>query len=154
LPSAATTSGCSPRLRIATHQTKRLETDTWNFDEPELLAELGSALRVEALPFLSRVERPEDAARVAALQQKPQDFYVQQAVAYGFALGGDVERATIALDRLTLLLGEETEPYRWKQDLAQTVESLKNEVRDDLEAGQRRLEAWRRETAKHLGVGQ
>jgi hypothetical protein len=124
----------------------------WNADAPELLSKLDTALKQEALPFLSNIQSPRDTASAAESLQKSKDPYVQQAIAYGFARGGEVGQAIAALAQLVRMFNVQ-EQYAWQREMAQRAEALAAELRDNPLAAQGRLAAWEADTAKKLSLG-
>ena len=123
----------------------------WNAEAPALISELEATLKREALPFLSGVQSPKDAAHAAASLQKSGDPYVQQAIAYAFARGGDAQRAVAALTQLVGML-DIKEQYPWQQEMQRRAEVLKAELRDNPSVAHQRLELWETETTKQLGL--
>jgi len=121
----------------------------WNADAPGLLSELDTALKQEALPFLANIQSPRDTASAAKSLQKSKDPYVQQAIAYGFARGGDVGQAIAALAQLVRMFNVQ-EQYPWQQEMAERAQALAAELRDNPLGARARLEAWEAETAKKL----
>lgn len=123
----------------------------WNADAPGLISELDAALKREAVPFLSGVQSPQDVARAAASLQKSGDPYVQQAIAYAFARGGDVQQAATALTQLVRAL-DLKEQYPWQREMQRRAEVLKAELRDNPSVARQRLESWEVETTKQIGL--
>lgn len=123
----------------------------WNADTPNLISELDTALKREALPFLSRIQSPLDAASAAASLDKLGDPYVQQTIAYAFARAGEVQRAAIALSELARML-DVKEQHSWQQEMTQRADALRVELQDNPTAAQRRLESWQTETTRMLGL--
>jgi hypothetical protein len=123
----------------------------WNADEPGLRSELCTAVTEQALPFLKSIQAPIDTARAAASLRKTKDPYVQQAIAYSFARGGDVEQAILGLSQLVGMLNMK-ENYLWQQEIARRAEALAAELLDNPSAALGRLEATEAETAKKLGL--
>src|SRR5947209_27626 len=122
---------------------------TWNADDPNLVAELGTALKREAFPFLSGAQTPSDVARAASSLKLSGDFYVQQAVAYALARAGNAEGAAAALEQLVRLLDTPVKPG-WQHEMIDRAMSLKAKVADDPPAAQRQLDEWEAESAHAL----
>ena len=122
---------------------------SWNADAPNLVLELGSALKHEALPFLLPIESPHDVARVAMSMRLPQDPHIQQAIAYSLARIGDMGKAIPALDELTRLLDMQVS---WQSEMAHEAEVLKSKLLANPADGQCQLEAWEAESARKLGL--
>src|SRR4051812_14991440 len=77
---------------------------TWNADAPDTVEKLRVLLEREALPFLSSVQTPRDAAEALRSLERSADPVVCQAIAYARARAGDVERATADLDSFIRLV--------------------------------------------------
>ena len=123
--------------------------DRWNADAPNLLAELGAALKHEALPFLGGIESLHDVAKAATSLQTSQDPYVQEAIAYALARAGDVEQAAMALDQLVGLLDEKVP---WQCEMADRARALKSQIVSNPADVQRQLAAWEAESVHNLGL--
>ncbi len=123
----------------------------WNVEPLGLISDLDAALKREALPFLSSVQSPQDVARAAASLQKSADPYVQQAIAYAFARGGEVQQAVAALTQLVGMLNLKDQ-YPWQQEMQRRAEVLKAELQGNPPVAQQRLESWEVETTKQLGL--
>jgi len=95
---------CVPRKHVSFELGKRIGGDRWNADAPDIIRELGIALKREALPFLSPIESPRDVAQAAKSLRLPQNPHVQQSIAYALASAGAIGEAIAALDELTHLL--------------------------------------------------
>lgn len=121
----------------------------WNADAPNLLSELSNGLRQEALPFLASVRNPDDLASSTVGVRKTGDPYVQQAIAFGFALVGNIERATATFDLLLRLLDVQ---IGWQKEMAERAAKLKAELLTDPAGVRRQLGSWEAETAKNLGL--
>ncbi|MBO0801038.1 MAG: hypothetical protein J2P31_19650, partial [Blastocatellia bacterium] len=120
-----------------------------NADAPNLVTELRSAVKREALPFLSSIDSAEDIAKAAATLHKTGDPYVQQTIAYSWARAGNITRATEELERLVLLLDVS---IQWQRGMAERSDVLKTTLLANPAEAQRQLEAWESETSKNLGL--
>jgi hypothetical protein len=119
--------------------------------DPSMVRDLSAALKQEALPFLSRIKLPQDVAGAAAALEKFGDPYVQQAIAYAVARGGDSRRATGALTHFLGTLKANSE-YPWQREMRQRAEDLKSEFRDNPSLACQRFDSWQIETTKLLGL--
>jgi hypothetical protein len=121
----------------------------WNADAPSLIAELGAALKREALPFLSRIQSPRDVADAGMSLQKSADRYVQQAIAYALARAGDVGKAVAELDTLVAMLDVKVP---WQLEMAERAQALKSKLLASPAEAQHQLDVWENESAKNLGL--
>jgi hypothetical protein len=140
-----------PAVHVAFNVGWRLggSNHLWSAESPGLISHLTAALKREALPFLSDIQSPQDVARAAASLQKSGDPYVQQAIAYSFARGSDIQRAITALSQLVDMLAIK-EQYPWQQEMQRRAEVLKVELQDNPSLAHQRLESWQAETTKQL----
>ena len=138
-----------PRKHVSFEFGKRVGGDRWNADAPDIVRDLGVALKREALPFLARIESPLDVAEVAKLQQVPQNPHVQQAIAYALARGGDVDEAVVALDELLRMVDV---GVLWQKEIAERASTFRSQLLDNVASAQKQLEAWEVESARNLGL--
>ena len=143
----------APTKHVSFNLGKRLREpsggDRWNADTPNLIADLGAAVKREALPFLSGIETAEDIAKAAAAFQKAGDPYAQQAIAYAWARSGEVTRANEEFNRLVRLLDLK---IPWQREMAERAETLKAKLLANPADAQRQLEDWEVETLQNLGL--
>lgn len=123
--------------------------DRWNADAPNLVHELGVALKREALPFLSPIESPRDVAQAATSLRLPQNPHMQQAIAYALARAGDVNKAVAALDELARLLDVKVP---WQLEMFERANAFKSQLLSDAPSAQKQLEAWEAESVRNLGL--
>lgn len=143
---------CVPTKHVSFNLGKRIGSagdKPWNADAPNLVAELSTALKREALPFLSHIESPLDLAHAAKSLGNAQDPYAQQAIAYAFALAGDVNKAAVALDELTRLLDVKVP---WQLEMLERANALKSQLYSDVSKAQSQLEAWGAESIRNLSL--
>jgi len=140
---------CVPRKHVSFELGKRIGGDRWNADGPDIIRELGVALKREALPFLSPIESPRDVAQAAKSLRLPQNPHVQQAIAYALARAGDVNKAVAALDELTRSLDVKVP---WQLEMAERANALKPQLLSDAPSAQKQLEAWEAESVRNLGL--
>jgi predicted RNA-binding Zn ribbon-like protein len=119
----------------------------WNADAPNITAELGAALKREALPFLSRIQSPRDVAEAGMSLRKSADRHVQEAIAYTLARAGDVDKAIAELDALLAMLDV---VVPWQLEMAERANLLKSQLLSEAPSAQKQLEAWEAETTKSL----
>jgi hypothetical protein len=140
---------CVPRKHVSFELGKRIGGDRWNAEAPDIVRELGVALKREALPFLSAIESPHDVAQAATSMRLPQNPHVQQAIAYTLARAGDVNKAVAALDELTRSLDVKVP---WQLEMAERANAFKSQLLSDAPSAQKQLEAWEAESVRNLGL--
>jgi len=142
-----------PRKHLSFEFGNRIRTasggDRWNADAPDIVCELGIALKREALPFLSPIESLRDVEQAAKSLRLPQNPHVQQAIAYAIARSGDVGKAVVELDALLAMLDVKVP---WQREMAERAEVLKTKLLTNPAEAQRQLEAWESETSQNLGL--
>ena len=122
---------------------------SWNADTPNLVRELGIAIKTEAVPFLTKINTPMDVAEAAIALRKPGDPNIQRAIAYSFARAGETRKAIAALD--DFLRGMPAKiTMDWLLEDARRAEILRDELKTNPAAAQRRLLAWESQTKKNL----
>jgi hypothetical protein len=141
-----------PTKHVSFNMGKRIEPAQklpWNADAPNLIADLSTALRREALPFLSEIESPQDVANGALSLRQLQDPYVRQAMAYALARAGNVSKAVPALDELARLLDARVP---WQREMAERAQTLSLQLLGDASEAKRQLDAWEAESVLNLGL--
>ncbi len=138
-----------PRKHVSFEFGKRIGGDRWNADAPNLVHELSSALKREALPFLSLIESPHDVAQAATALRLPQNPHIQQAIAYALARAGNVDKALAAFDDLADSLDAKVP---WQLEIADRAAMFKSKLLVNPADAQNQLLAWEIESAKHLGL--
>lgn len=138
-----------PRKHVSFEFGKRIGGDHWNADAPDLIPQLGDALKREALPFLSPIKSPRDVAQAAMALRLPQNPHIQQAIAYAFARAGEVSTALRALHELIRLLDGKVP---WQREMAERAETLIGKLAVNPADAQQQLETWEAETAKNLSL--
>lgn len=123
---------------------------TWDADHPTAIEELRKTLKLDALPFLSKINSPAQLALAGESLAKPADIGVQQAIAFAYARAGASEKAATAFDRLVNLM--ETTEF-WKEELKR-ARTLRSQIVSDPDSVQRQLDAWEAETTKNLKLEQ
>jgi hypothetical protein len=142
---------CVPAKNVSFNLGKRLrgeQGERWSVNAPNMTAELGIAIKRDALSFLSRVESLNHVAQAASLLT-PQDLYIQQAIVYASAAGGNVQETKELLDQFLLRLDI---AIPWQREMAERAEWLRKIVASNPADAQRQLETWEAETAKSLGL--
>jgi len=137
-----------PRNHVSFEFGKRIG-HRWTADAPNLLHELGVALKREALPFLSPIESPHAVAEAAKSLRLPQNPNVQQAIAYALARAGDVDKAVAALGELTQSLDAKVP---WQLEMAERASAFKAQLLGNTASAQNQLEVWEAESIRNLGL--
>ncbi len=142
-----------PRKHLSFEFGNRIRTasggDRWNADAPDIVRELGVALKREALPFLSPIESPRDVAQAATSLRLPQNPHIQQAIAYALARAGDVDKAVAELDALLAMLDVKVP---WQLEMFERANALKSQLLSDEPSAQKQLEAWEAESIRNLSL--
>ncbi len=121
--------------------------DRWNLEMPNLVAELGVALKARALPFLARVESLLDFVEVANLY--PSNQRTLEGIGFALARAGRTSQAIETFDRL---LKEVDFGVDWQRDLAEQANALRVMLIDKPTEAQEKLAAWETETVDNLGL--
>lgn len=122
--------------------------ERWHADAPNLIATLGQALQAQALPFLEAIGSPRAAAEMA-LSLGVTNPHVQEAVAYSLVLGGEINKAIGAIDRLIVGLDLE---MPWQREIADRSQTLKYKLVSNPANALRQLQEWEILTIRSLGL--
>jgi hypothetical protein len=124
--------------------------DRWNATMPDLAAELGSALKLQAVPFLSSVTSLLDFVETAKTysQANPNN---RRAIAYSLARAGRIDEAKEALDQL---LNQIDAKISWQLNLATEAKELRTQLAAHPTEALRQLQAWEHETEQNLGLSE
>jgi hypothetical protein len=123
--------------------------DRWNSEMPELIKELSSALKAQAIPFLSPVQSLldfVDLARSRSFSDNPQTL---RAEAFALARAGQISRAVGALDQL---LNQIDSKIGWQLEIADQARALRSKLVASSSEAERQLEVWEVETVRNLGL--
>jgi hypothetical protein len=129
------------RLRLA-------GADRWNANDPNEIAELGTAIRRDAAPFLLRTES------LLAFVEVAKSFssvnpHTPMAIAFTLARAGRVDEAVIGLDQLLPRLDLK---LAWQSEIADQVKTLRTKLVANPSEAQQQLEAWEAESVRNLGL--
>lgn len=138
-----------PRQYVSFEFGKRIGGDRWNAEAPDIVHELGVALKREAMPFLSPIETPRDVVQAAKSLRLPQNANIQQAIAYALARAGDVHKAIAELDTLLAMLDSKVP---WQLEMTERASALRLQLHTDVPGAQKQLEAWEAESISNLGL--
>lgn len=122
--------------------------DRWNITNAHLVAELGMALRLQAVPFLSRVTSLLDFVETAKTfsQANP---HTRRAIAYSLARSGRITEAVEVLDQL---LAQIDRAIPWQFALAGEADQLKAQLIAHPTEALRQLRTWECNTERSLGL--
>lgn len=121
--------------------------DRWNMEMPNLVTELGTALKLQAIPFLSRVDSLLGFVEVAkSFSGKP---HTPKAIAFALARAGQNSQAVEVLDQL---LSQLDLNVAWQREIADQAKALRAKLVANPVEAQQQLEAWEAETVHNLGL--
>jgi hypothetical protein len=126
--------------------------DRWNADSPQLLEGLVTAVRRDAVSFLSRLgmAKDEEMVRIArAAAAKSKDVYAHEALAYALARAGDTEAAIEAIDVLLKLLDP---AIHWQAELGTRANLIKGKLLCEANKVGVQLDKWRAESIRKLKI--
>jgi hypothetical protein len=121
--------------------------DRWNLEMPNLIAELGSALKLHAIPFFSTISSLPDFVEYAQSHSKAQRTL--EAIGYSLARTGHIGRAIEVFNELFAHIDQN---IAWQRDLAKNVNALKTELIDHPVEAQQHLAEYERQTIHTLGL--
>jgi len=122
--------------------------DRWSTTNPELVSELAKALKLQAVPFLSRATSLFDFVKIAKTfsQANPN---TRRAIAYSLARLG---RTTEAIEIIDVLLRQLDRANPWQFALASEAEQLKSQLIEHPTEALRQLQVWEAQTQRNLGL--
>jgi hypothetical protein len=113
---------------------------------PNLVTELGTALKLQAMPFLSRVDSLLGFVEVAkSLSGNP---HTPKAIAFALARAGQISQAVEVLDQL---LNQLDLNVAWQREIADQAKAMRAKLVANPVEAQQQLEAWEAETVHNLG---
>lgn len=122
-------------------------TEGWDLGQTNLVEELRSAMRHQALPFFPNAGAPSDIIKATLPTGQLHGPYDHQAIAYALTLEARIDDALSALERLLLLLDPKVS---WQNEMAARANLVRTELKADPCRTQRRLLAWEEETVRNL----
>jgi len=123
--------------------------DRWTMSMPNLMAELGAALKEQAVPFLAKVDSLLAFADMATAFSG--NLHTPKAMAFALARAGQDRRAVSVLDEL---LAQVDPNIAWQQTIAKQANALKTDLLERPVEAHRQLEEWEIETTRKLGLEQ
>ena len=114
---------------------------------PNLVEELGAAIKLRALPFLSRVDSLLEFVEVA--KSSPINQRTLEAIGFTLARAGRITQAIEIFDQLLTMVDTNV---AWQRDLAEQVGALKSMLINSPSDAQEQLAAWEAETVQKLGL--
>lgn len=121
--------------------------DRWSLEMPNLVEELGAAIKLRALPFLSRVDSLLEFVEVA--KSSPINQRTLEAIGFTLARAGRITQAIEIFDQLLTMVDTNV---AWQRDLAEQVGALKSKLINSPSDAQEQLAAWEAETVQKLGL--
>ena len=122
--------------------------DRWNNETPNLVDELSDALRMQAVPFLSRAKTLLDFAEMAS-SFSFSNPHTPRAIGFALARAGRTSEAVHVLDQL---LAQIDRKVPWQMEIANQSTYLRDQLIGDPAEAQRQLETWEIETVRNLGL--
>jgi hypothetical protein len=115
---------------------------------PNLVTELGSALKLKAVPFLSSADSLLGFVEVVNLFSA-RNLHTPTAKAFALARAGQTSQAVEVLDQF---LSQVDLKVAWQREIADQAYALRAELVADPDQAQRQLEAWEIESVHNLGL--
>jgi cytochrome c-type biogenesis protein CcmH/NrfG len=115
---------------------------------PDLVLQLGTALRQQAMPFLSRVES------LLGFIEEAKSFsygnpHTPNSIAFALARAGHTAQA---VDVFRQLLNQVDLNVAWQREIADQAKALQAKLAANPAEAQEQLEAWETETIRNLGL--
>jgi hypothetical protein len=111
-----------------------------------VVTELGSALKLQAMPFLSRVESLLDFVDEA---RSSSGNHTPRAIAFALARAGQISQAVGVLDQLFSQLDLNV---AWQRKIGDQSKALRAKLVTSPIEAQQQLEAWEIESVRNLGL--
>ena len=105
---------------------------------PDLVTELGTAMKLQAVPFLSAVRVPSRLRRLGGVISF-RDPHTPKAIAYALACAGRNSQAVGVSDQL---MSEADLDVTWQRDIADQAKALRAKLVANPAEAQLQLEAW------------
>jgi hypothetical protein len=121
--------------------------DRWSIEMPELLIDLCTALKQQALSFLSKGETLEGFIEIARLA--PPTGRTLEGLGYALARVGETGQAIDVFSQLIPMLNLD---IAWQRDLADQVRAFTAKLIKQPREAQEQLAKWERETIRNLGM--
>jgi hypothetical protein len=123
--------------------------DRWSMGMADLREELATALKLHAIPFLSRVESLYGFVEVA--RSYSGNPHTLRAIAFSLARLGETGEAIKGLDQL---LGKIDPGVMWQREIADSARLLKSQLVSDPATAKELLKNFETETVKNLGLAE
>ena len=117
---------------------------------PNLTTELSHALKLQAVPFLSRVKSVLDFVDVAR-EFSGNNLHTPRAIAFALARAG---RNAEAIEVLGQLSGQLDLKAGWEREVADQALALKATLETDTPKAMQQPGAWEADTVRSLGLGE
>jgi len=122
--------------------------DRWNSNDPDVLADLGAAIRRDAVPFLSRAESILGFVELAK-SSSTGNPHTPKAIAFALARAGRVDEAVNVIDKLLPELDLEV---KWQSEIADIAKALRAKLLSNPSTARQQLESWEAESVRNLGL--
>ncbi len=143
---------CAPTKHLYFNFGNRIRhkegADRWHMEMPNLVTELSSALKLQAMPFLSRVGSLLDFVGVAK-SFSASNLNTPKAIAFALARAGQTSQAVEVLDQL---LSQLDLNVAWQREIADQAKALRGKLVTNPIETEQQLEAWEVETVHNLGL--
>lgn len=124
-------------------------SDRWSIETSDFNVELALALKLQAVPFLSRTSSLIDFIETAkSFSGNP---HTTRAIAFSLARTGNISKA---IEILNQLLNQLDLNVAWQRDMADQVKTLRSKLLTDPTEARLQLEAWEAETVQNLGLAE
>jgi hypothetical protein len=142
---------CVPSKSLYLNYGRRLIVspgrDRWEATMPQLSLELASALRLQALPYFTRLGEL-DTFITYAMSLTKDDMSAQRALAYALARSGKYLEAVAVIDHLRSLTGGTKR--QWVRDIVDEALGLRTLLVNEPAKALQQLREWEEETFRNL----
>ncbi len=122
-------------------------SDCWSSDMPNLISELTTALKQQAVPFLTSVKSLLHFVELA--QSCSDNPHTPKSIAFALARAGRIEEAINVIDKF---LPQLDLTVAWQKDIAELSSFLRIKLVTDPAETQQQLAAWEAESVHNLGL--
>jgi hypothetical protein len=142
---------CVPSKHLTLSFGNRLRLrgiDGWDSQLPNLIAELGSALKEQALPLFKPMQSLADFIAYARLSPgtNPQTL---RSIAYALARSGQSDQAVAAINEMQK---HNDLQFAWQKEISEESQALREKLIEAPDAANKQLEEWEACTIHSLGL--